>query len=82
MLNIPLRPFQRPLDPSDEVKIAIKSRRVRQFVALQVRGGIANPGALRPELVAAGAGQGACADGAPRTAVFRLVYMTIWEAFS
>ena len=57
VLCVPVCPLDRPLDPRDEVKVAVERSRCRQFVAPEVCGWVAHTGTLRPGLVPTGAGQ-------------------------
>lgn len=70
ILRISLRALQPALDAGDEVEVAIKGRGRGELVAADVRGRVADAGALRPGLVPLRAGEGAGAGEAPGAAVF------------
>ncbi|KAF7169942.1 hypothetical protein CNMCM6106_004800 [Aspergillus hiratsukae] len=59
ILHLSLRALETPLNLRDKVEVPIESGFRGQLAALQVGGWVADAGTLRPELVAAGAGEGA-----------------------
>lgn len=57
------------LDADEKIKIAIDAGGSGKIIPLDVGGRVSHARALRPKLVALGAGQGTCSTGACRTAV-------------
>lgn len=76
---ISIRAFYTPLNPCDEVEIAIECGGSRELVTAEVGGWIADTGALGPGLVAAGTGEGACPGRASGTAIFGGIDVAIYK---
>lgn len=74
---ISIRALHTPLNSRDEVKVAVECGGSRELVAAKVGGWIADAGALGPDLVTAGTGEGAGSSRATWTAVFWGVYVAV-----
>jgi len=81
ILRISIRAFHAPLNPRDEIKIAIECRGSRELIAAEVGGWIADTGALGPGLMAAGAGEGAGSGRTSGTAVFGGIDVADYKIF-
>lgn len=74
--GVPVGGIKIPLDSGQEVEVPIDTGRGGELAARNVGGGIPPTGALGPELVALGAGEGTCAGGATGTAIFGRIDVT------
>ncbi len=74
-LRITLGAVQVPLDARQEIEVVVDTPRGGQLRAFDVSRGVADSGALCPFFMPSGAGQRACACGAPRAAILGGVSM-------
>lgn len=68
-LSLSFRALHVPLDPGDEVEVAVEGRRGGELAAAQVGGRVAHARALRPFLMSLRADQGAGASETAWTAI-------------